>query len=104
MHGLSPQEPSVAPDVSMAESTSSRAMPSPEAQQLALAVRNSSPYGTPVKLAPSTSAYRKPEPHKGPLAPFGQPGAAAGTPGQPGVQPSASKGVLGQVTDLIFGW
>ena len=77
-------------------------MPSPEVQQLALAVRNSSPYGTPVKLAPSTTAFRKPEPSKGPFAAFGQPGAPQ--PGQAGMQPSPSKGVLGQVTDLIFGW
>lgn len=64
------------------------------------------PVGTPIKLAPSTSAFRKPG-TGGRLPHISKPGD--GTPGglplQPGsVHASPSKGVLGQVSDLIFGW
>jgi hypothetical protein len=57
--------------------------------------------GTPLRLAPSTSAFRKPG--QGPKsATSGQqpttPAAAVGTPGTP------SKSVLGQFSDLVFGW
>ena len=65
--------------------------------------------GTPIRLAPSTSAFRKggiastpiadsrPKPAEG-SAGFGA--SVAGTP----QQATPSKGVLGQVSDLIFGW
>lgn len=56
--------------------------------------------GTPIRLAPSTSAFRKPG--QGPKpATSGQQltaPAAVGTPGTP------SKSVLGQFSDLVFGW
>ena len=56
--------------------------------------------GTPIKLAPSVAAFRK-----------GHPPAAA-SPAQkitpvstvPAQGQSPSKGMLGQVTDLFFGW
>ncbi|KAI0763788.1 hypothetical protein BD413DRAFT_201647 [Trametes elegans] len=61
--------------------------------------------GTPIKLAPSTSAFRR----GGPATP-----SAALRPNVPlqnlvpangsTVQASPSKGMLGQVSDLIFGW
>lgn len=57
--------------------------------------------GTPMRLAPATAAFKKsgemkPTPmpmHAGGLAP----GATAGTP-------PPSKSLVGQVSDLIFGW
>jgi hypothetical protein len=64
-------------------------------------------YGTPIRLAPSTAAFRKPGqspmqvqkvvvPHNTPT----NAGIASGLPmGQ-----SPGKGMLGQVSDLIFGW
>ncbi|KAI0741436.1 hypothetical protein C8Q80DRAFT_1221489 [Daedaleopsis nitida] len=59
--------------------------------------------GTPIKLAPSTSAFRRP----GGGTPI-VPAAVAHVPLLPAststVQQSPSKGVLGQVSDLIFGW
>lgn len=66
--------------------------------------------GTPIKLAPSTSAFRKGGSTSKPVTPQAQHGW--GTPdardsGLPsGVPPSTipNKGVLGQVSDLIFGW
>lgn len=58
--------------------------------------------GTPIRLAPSTSAFRKPGQGQGPKpATSGQhlaAPAAVGTPGTP------SKSVLGQFSDLVFGW
>ncbi|KAH9046527.1 hypothetical protein EDB84DRAFT_1466134 [Lactarius hengduanensis] len=56
--------------------------------------------GTPIRLAPSTSAFRKPG--QGPKpATSGQQlatPAAVGTPGTP------SKSMIGQFSDLVFGW
>ncbi|KAH9000218.1 hypothetical protein EDB92DRAFT_476036 [Lactarius akahatsu] len=56
--------------------------------------------GTPIRLAPSTSAFRKPG--QGPKpATSGQQlatPAAMGTPGTP------SKSMIGQFSDLVFGW
>ncbi|RDB27669.1 hypothetical protein Hypma_003215 [Hypsizygus marmoreus] len=79
--------------------------------------------GTPIKLAPSTSAFRRgkqenvstPQPQRGwgprlPGAPAAAVGATPGTAttGQQGAVPpgtsSPNKGVIGQVSDLIFGW
>ncbi|KAH9935889.1 uncharacterized protein BXZ73DRAFT_89385 [Epithele typhae] len=58
--------------------------------------------GTPIKLAPSTSAFRRP----GAGAPAAIPAPTALLPAVPpgGAQMSPSKGMLGQVSDLIFGW
>ncbi|KAJ7197726.1 hypothetical protein GGX14DRAFT_525969 [Mycena pura] len=65
--------------------------------------------GTPIKLAPSSSAFKRagpggniaPKPSSTPQAPHRTHDAAAAgaTPGAP-----ASKGLLGQVSDAIFGW
>ena len=71
---------------------------------LALQRTTTPPVGTPIRLAPSASAYRKPG-SGGPVPQKtggGMVGALNVQPG--GVQPSPSKGVLGQVSDLIFGW
>ena len=56
--------------------------------------------GTPIKLAPSASAFRR----------GGAPGPSAAIqptqliPAAGAVQQSPSKGMIGQVSDLIFGW
>ncbi|KAL4254824.1 hypothetical protein ABKN59_004701 [Abortiporus biennis] len=110
-------EPLTGPDVTMSSSPpSSRGFVSPDTSSLAINAnhaRNSAAstpsVGTPIKLAPSASAFRKPggssttvtpkRPGEGPMFVTG------GLPGQPsGIQQSPSKGVLGQVSDLIFGW
>ncbi|KAH9975832.1 hypothetical protein BGW80DRAFT_65766 [Lactifluus volemus] len=63
---------------------------------------NTPTVGTPIQLAPSTSAFRKPGLAPKPVA--SSPGlplaavAAVGTPGTP------SKSMLGQFSDLVFGW
>ncbi|KAI0793946.1 hypothetical protein C8Q74DRAFT_1365483 [Fomes fomentarius] len=58
--------------------------------------------GTPIKLAPSASAFRRPGAGVPAPAPVSQtpllPASASN------IQQSPSKGVLGQVSDLIFGW
>jgi len=77
--------------------------------------------GTPIKLAPSTSAFRKhvggsaskpttPQTHKGwagsvlPVTPsLSSSLLPSGTPSTP-VGQSPSKSVVGQMSDLIFGW
>ncbi|KAJ7595251.1 hypothetical protein C8J56DRAFT_921935 [Mycena floridula] len=65
--------------------------------------------GTPIKLAPSASAFRK----SGASTPVTQPprplAGWSGTPSTPGAAPvqpqvSPTKGVIGQVSDMIFGW
>ncbi|KAJ3559283.1 hypothetical protein NM688_g439 [Phlebia brevispora] len=99
-------ESSTSPDVSMAESTSSRGFPSTESS---LALATVPTVGTPLKLAPSTSAFRKPGSGGKPAHKPGEgmQGIIGGMPtqsGAPGVQPSPSKGMLGQMSDLIFGW
>ncbi|TFY72023.1 hypothetical protein EVG20_g1005 [Dentipellis fragilis] len=63
--------------------------------------------GTPIRLAPSASAFRRPgsgRSHDGaPQSQITTPHAMMnGTPGVTGQSPS--KGMLGQVSDLIFGW
>jgi nuclear pore complex protein Nup53 len=55
--------------------------------------------GTPIKLAPSVAAFRKGH------APAATSAAQKMTPiSVPSHGPSPSKGVIGQVTDLFFGW
>ncbi|VDB95475.1 unnamed protein product [Peniophora sp. CBMAI 1063] len=56
---------------------------------------------TPVRLAPAASAFRKPG-----TAPATPAAAANGSGAGPGPTPAStpSKGVLGQVSDMIFGW
>jgi len=71
-------------------------------------------FGTPIRLEPSTSAFRRPAPQGSkpatPQAPTlwaTPPNAANGGGGgrDAAVQPSPSnKSVLGQVSDMIFGW
>ncbi|KAN0121152.1 hypothetical protein V8E52_003740 [Russula decolorans] len=64
---------------------------------------NTPTVGTPIRLAPSASAFRKPgqTPRTATSTPGPQPTAfptAVGTPGTP------SKSMLGQFSDLVFGW
>lgn len=102
------------PDVSMSDpSPPVRGFSSPESSLIiSTAVqRTQTPQvGTPIRLAPSTSAFRKPGTGGGPsrLSQVTKPGDSTpgGLPLQPGglAQASSSKGVLGQVSDLIFGW
>ena len=98
-----PPEPSTSPDVTMSESISTRGFAPTDSQQMAL-VRQTPSVGTPLKLAPSTSAFRKPGTGSAAPAVGGMVGAFVSQPGQAGAQATPSKGVLGQVTDLIFGW
>ncbi|KAJ7031861.1 hypothetical protein C8F04DRAFT_1360517 [Mycena alexandri] len=71
--------------------------------------------GTPIKLAPSASAFRQraagPNAKSGGASAGGKPappGPTWGSAGDAAVAPPASgaggKGVLGQVSDMIFGW
>ncbi|KAJ7853355.1 hypothetical protein B0H14DRAFT_3450342 [Mycena olivaceomarginata] len=70
--------------------------------------------GTPIKLAPSASAFRRggASPSKPPAAQAQQApsaqgwGAAAAAPATPvaPAEKAAGKGVIGQVSDMIFGW
>jgi len=66
--------------------------------------------GTPIKLAPSASAFRR---AAGPSAPKPSPAPVPQAPGWTGTGDAtaapvtagpAGKGVLGQVSDMIFGW
>jgi nuclear pore complex protein Nup53 len=61
--------------------------------------------GTPLKLAPSAAAFRKPGtgPAVGSVAPMPGGNPLAPTTNTSGVQ-QPGKGVFGQVSDLIFGW
>ncbi|KAI0091761.1 hypothetical protein BDY19DRAFT_885477 [Irpex rosettiformis] len=63
------------------------------------------PVGTPIRLAPSAAAFKKPG-SGGKLPPFAKAGdtTAGGLGVNPTAQASPSKGVLGHVSDLIFGW
>ncbi|KXN84135.1 hypothetical protein AN958_00405 [Leucoagaricus sp. SymC.cos] len=56
--------------------------------------------GTPIRLAPSTSAFRKAGAPSKPTTPHSAKPAGSSTP----TTATPSKGVLGQVSDLIFGW
>jgi nuclear pore complex protein Nup53 len=56
--------------------------------------------GTPIKLAPSTSAFRKSVLGDDHGQPLGGPGMTVGLLGTQ----SPNKGMVGQVSDLIFGW
>jgi hypothetical protein len=69
---------------------------------------NTPTYGTPIRLAPSTAAFRKPgqspmQVQKGSV-PQPQSTTAVGLPSGMPMGPSPGKGMLGQVSDLIFGW
>jgi len=97
-----------APDVSSPPDTQAMdpAGPSRLSLQLAQPVPRSShgntpTVGTPLRLAPSASAFRKPgqTPKTATSTPGLQPAAPpVGTPGTP------SKGMLGQFSDYVFGW
>ncbi|KAF9563565.1 hypothetical protein CPC08DRAFT_705881 [Agrocybe pediades] len=71
---------------------------------------NTPAVGTPIKLAPSMAAFRKAPAvstsASKPITPqHGRMSTSVSTPGANAeVAPSPSKGVLGQVSDLIFGW
>ncbi|KAF5364470.1 hypothetical protein D9758_010668 [Tetrapyrgos nigripes] len=80
----------------------------------AMQVDSTPSVGTPIKLAPSSSVFRKPGTGGGgadksqpqtPQKAFPGVGSGAGTPSAlPAPGPSPSKGIVGQVSDLIFGW
>ncbi|KAI0704361.1 hypothetical protein BC835DRAFT_1410420 [Cytidiella melzeri] len=94
------------PDVSMANSSPPRDDYEPSLTIGAMVQRVHTPtVGTPIKLAPSASAFRKPGAGSS-LPSFAKPGGAVpgGLSAHPSMQTSPSKGVLGQVSDLIFGW
>ena len=59
-------------------------------------------YGTPIRLAPSAAAFRKPGQSPTQRAVATQ--SAAGLPSAIPAGQSPGKGMLGQVSDLIFGW
>ena len=64
-------------------------------------------YGTPIRLAPSASAFRKvaPSPMQGQVKAVVQQGAPTPVLGSSNGAPvSPGKGMLGQMSDLIFGW
>ena len=89
----------------MSDSTSSRSYPSNDSSLALVSVPS---VGTPLTLAPSTSAFRKPgSGGKSVHHADGTHGMVGGIPlqsGVAGVQQSPSKGLLGQVSDLVFGW
>ncbi|KAI6112780.1 hypothetical protein F5141DRAFT_1109440 [Pisolithus sp. B1] len=58
--------------------------------------------GTPIRLVPSAAAFRKPGLQPG-TTPIQKPAAPVPIAGAPGQSPSA-RGVISQVTDLLFGW
>ncbi|KAF8806836.1 hypothetical protein BYT27DRAFT_7233629 [Phlegmacium glaucopus] len=105
----------------MSDSTAAGNEMSIDEPYIAHSSATSPPVGTPIKLAPSTSAFRK---HVGgsvskPSTPQTQKGwggsvlpattslpsslLPSGSPSTP-VVPSPSKSVVGQMSDLIFGW
>ena len=59
--------------------------------------------GTPIKLAPSASAFRRPG-TGAPVTPAALQPTALAPASASGAQQSPSKGMLGQVSDLLFGW
>ena len=59
--------------------------------------------GTPIRLAPSTSAFRRPG-AGAPVTPSPLQPAVPMPASVSGMQQSPSKGMLGQVSDLLFGW
>jgi len=92
------------PDIVPTDSTG----PSRSPHQLSLPASrsphaNTPTVGTPIRLAPPASAFRKPgqTPGTATSTPGPQPAAfpvAVGTPGTP------SKSMLGQFSDFVFGW
>lgn len=102
---ISPESGANTPDVAM--STSPPRTPgfsaAPDALALTTTIQrtpNTPSVGTPIRVAPATSAFRK----AGPGTPL-----VAKKPDNPAVpspivNQSPSKGMLGQVSDLIFGW
>ncbi|KAG7095017.1 hypothetical protein E1B28_005811 [Marasmius oreades] len=60
-------------------------------------------FGTPLKLAPSTSAFRRTAPG-GAVEKPQTPQPSRVNPVVPPPQSSPSKGIVGQVSDMIFGW
>lgn len=60
--------------------------------------------GTPIRLAPSASAFRKPGQGQGGLKPATSGQQPATTPAAVGTPGTPSKSVLGQFSDLVFGW
>ena len=85
------------PDVLLTDSAGPSRSPHP----IARSPHSNTPLvGTPIRLAPSVSAFRKPGQTPKAATSTPQPMAlpAVGTPGTP------SKSMLGQFSDLVFGW
>ncbi|KAH8093769.1 hypothetical protein BXZ70DRAFT_949116 [Cristinia sonorae] len=103
-----PSSPDVPMSTSPPPSSSTNGMFSSE-----IALRSNTPgtpsVGTPIRLAPSTSAFRKMPPGGSGMkaaekvAPGGD-GLYAPVPSFAQQNASPSKGIVGQVSDLIFGW
>ncbi|KIP05494.1 hypothetical protein PHLGIDRAFT_92109 [Phlebiopsis gigantea 11061_1 CR5-6] len=101
----SPPDVPSPPDVTMSPASPTRGFASNSGPDLTVSTlaRSGAPIvGTPIKLAPSTAAFRKPG--SGPASQLGipRPGDGSAQPG--GAQFSPSKSMLGQMSDLIFGW
>ncbi|KAF8991050.1 hypothetical protein BDQ17DRAFT_1371187 [Cyathus striatus] len=93
--------------------TGALALPEPSSNAMAVDEPSPTPpsntptVGTPIRLAPSAAAFRKTGAPPKPATP--QPQKAASASGLPSALPpppnnTPNKGVLGQVSDLIFGW
>lgn len=63
---------------------------------------NTPTVGTPIRLAPSTSAFRKPG--QGTKAATSTPGPQPATTPVVGTPGTPSKGMIGQFSDFVFGW
>ncbi|EPT01041.1 hypothetical protein FOMPIDRAFT_1161968 [Fomitopsis schrenkii] len=98
MSASSPIPPAASNDVIMSSATSANIFPSTSSRMSVdePGFGSSTPtVGTPIRLAPSAAAFRKPGTTSPVKATHGVPSAVA---------PSPSKGMMEQVGDLIFGW
>jgi len=79
-------------DVEMTGSSAPAPPPQMQPQQ------NLTPVGTPMKLAPASSIFRKPGAAPTPATPTNNAQGAMASPASP------NKGMMGHVSELIFGW
>jgi len=86
------------PDVMLTDSTG----PSRSTHQLARSHSSTPLVGTPIRLAPSASAFRKPGQTL--KASTSTPGLQLTAPPVVGTPGTPSKSMLGQFSDLVFGW
>ncbi|KZT10027.1 uncharacterized protein LAESUDRAFT_722173 [Laetiporus sulphureus 93-53] len=105
-----PEMATTAPETAPAVSTSTaqEAAPPAGAQGPATPATPTPTFGNPVRLAPAASAFRKPGTGPSttatPQRVFPTGGLFGASTGPGSAQASPSKGVLEQVSDLIFGW